>query len=304
MTHRSQQWLGWAAVGISTLLACVWSFWGIIENFHEGWFGLTLWENLRLMLIQYLFVPFVFVAAASIGIRWPRIGGSLFLAAGLAMAWRFRGASWFVVYVNIVGPLVLVGVLYWFGRPRPRRWAASVAVGLPLVTMVIFGAEPVYRVAGRIDDGDRLARHIMENGVDLIWAPAGPGWPKSGVAWEEAKRRCRYLSADGDSLAETPQDVWRLPTVEEAVRSQARHGQNCGGSWDATSGVASYQRTPDKESPLWDSHSQVIYWWTATEVDDREAYIIVYDGKIWPRQKRANWGYLGFRAVKDGVARP
>jgi hypothetical protein len=91
-----------------------------------------------------------------------------------------------------------------------------------------------------------------------------------------------------------------LPTVAEAVQSMQRHGQNCGGTWDAASGRASYERTPDKESPLWDVHSQVIDWWTATEVNDREALIIVYDGKVWPRPKRAHWGYLGFRAVKDG----
>ena len=29
---------------------------------------------------------------------------------------------------------------------------------------------------------------------------------------------CRYLAADGKSIAGTPQDIWRLPTVEEVVR--------------------------------------------------------------------------------------
>ena len=77
-----------------------------------------------------------------------------------------------------------------------------------------------------------------------------------------------------------------------------RHGQNCGGTWDESSRQTSYQRTPDKESPLWDTHSKVIYWWTANEVSDRDAYIIVYDGKVWPRPKHARWGYLGFRAVR------
>jgi hypothetical protein len=42
----------------------------------------------------------------------------------------------------------------------------------------------------------------------------------------------------------------------------------------------------------------VIYWWTATEVDAEQAYIIVYDGKLWPRRKEIHPGYLGFRAVK------
>lgn len=301
MTQRSQQCLGWLAVGLSAFAGCFWSFWGIIENFHEGWYSRSLWENLGVLFGQYLLVPVLFVAAGLTGIRWPRLGGVLHLAAGIGVAWFFHGAGWKVVDLTVAGPLVMIGVLYWFGRPRPQRWAAAAIVGLPLLTLVVCGAEPAYRVAGRIDDGDRSARRVADNGVDLIWAPAGPGWPRKGVDWKEARRRCRYLTANGASLAQTPQDVWRLPTVEEAVRSQARHGHNSHGLWDATRGTATYQRMPDKESPLWDMHSPVIYWWTATELNDQQAYIIVYNGQVWPRPKRARWGYLGFRAVKDGA---
>lgn len=88
---------------------------------------------------------------------------------------------------------------------------------------------------------------------------------------------------DGLALADTPQDIWRLPTVEEAVRSMTRHGMNSGGSWDAAHKRPIYQRTPDKESPLWNTNTKVIYWWTATEISDREAYIVVYNGQVWPR---------------------
>jgi len=79
----------------------------------------------------------------------------------------------------------------------------------------------------------------------------------------------------------------------------ARHGQNSGGAWDAEIAKATYRATPDKESPLWNVHSQVIYWWTATEVDEEHAYIIVYDGKVWPRAKQFSPAYLGFRCVKQ-----
>jgi len=78
-----------------------------------------------------------------------------------------------------------------------------------------------------------------------------------------------------------------------------RHGRNSGGVWDVKLASASYQTTPDKESPLWNPHSKVIYWWTATEVDDQTAYMIVYDGKVWPRKKKIHPGYLGFRAVRS-----
>ena len=96
-----------------------------------------------------------------------------------------------------------------------------------------------------------------------------------------------------------PQDTWRLPTVEEAVRSMAHHGQNSGGEWDAETAEVSYNTPPDKESPLWNVHSQVIYWWTGTELDDDRAYIIVYDGKVWSRAKQFGPAYLGFRCVRS-----
>ena len=66
------------------------------------------------------------------------------------------------------------------------------------------------------------------------------------------------------AVADTPRDVWRLPTAEEAVRSMHFRGTNSGGSWDPERARATYRRAPDKESPLWDVHSKVIYWWTAT----------------------------------------
>ena len=93
-------------------------------------------------------------------------------------------------------------------------------------------------------------------------------------------------------------NTWRLPTVDEAVRSMARHGHNSGGVWNTETDKATYEMTPDKESPLWNIHSQVIYWWTATEIDKEHAYIIVYDGRVWPRSKQFGPEYLVFRCVK------
>ena len=86
---------------------------------------------------------------------------------------------------------------------------------------------------------------------------------------------------------------------DEAVRSMARHGRNSGGEWDEENAKATYDTTPDKESPLWNIYSQVIYWWTATEASAERAYIIVYDGKVWTRTKQLRQDYLGFRCVKE-----
>ena len=86
----------------------------------------------------------------------------------------------------------------------------------------------------------------------------------AGGDWYEAQHACPYLSEDGLILTSTLQDIWRLPTVDEAVRSMALHGQNSGGGWD-----------------------------------EERVYIIVYDGEVWPRSKRFGPAYLGFRCVRQ-----
>jgi hypothetical protein len=301
MTTRNRQILGWIAVSVATALACFWAFWGIIENFHEGWYRDSVLGNIGLMLAQYLSPMLLFVAMGLIAIGWPRLGAPLHILVAVGAGWFFRNASLLLIAPFIVGPLVLLGFAYWFGRPRPLKLAIGILIGLPLFTVLAFGAEPALRVAHRIDDGNRGPVHIEADGVNLIWAPEGPGWPRDGVDWNEARRRCRHLTADGRTLADEPQNIWRLPTIDEAVRSMQRHGQNCEGRWDSAAKLARYTQTPDKESPLWDVYSPVIYWWTADEARDRDAYIIVYDGKVWPHAKHSHWGYLGFRAVKDAT---
>ena len=122
--------------------------------------------------------------------------------------------------------------------------------------------------------------------MTLTWAPEGPGWPREGIEWDEAVRRCRYLAEDGLSLAEVPQDIWRLPTADEAVRSMHRDGEHSGGQWDGRSPLPKYNVMPDKETPLWNVHSHVIYWWTGTEIDEERAYMICYNGQETRRMPR------------------
>ena len=289
---------GWLALGISTLVTCVWAFWGIVENFHEGWYFESLLSNLGLMFVQYLSPMLIFMAVTLLSIFWHRFGGGLHVIVALLAIWFFKAFSNAATFLIIL-PLIGLGLLYWFGRLEPRKLAATIAVGLPLLTLIIAGIGPAVRISQRIDAGDLQARLVHGNGVDLIWAPNGLGWPREGANWYEAQKRCEYLSEDGLTIVPTPQGIWRLPTVDEAVRSMARHGQNSGGVWDAEIREATYDTTPDKESPLWNLHSQVIYWWTATEVDEERAYIIVYDGKVWPRSKDFGPAYLGFRCVKQ-----
>lgn len=291
--------VGWFAVFLTTAAACFWSFWGIIENFHEGWYHTSLGMNLAMMLGQYLLPMMIFVAAGVIAVRWPIAGGLIHLIAAGWAAWHFRGASFLVVYVSIVSPLVLMAIGYCWGRPQPRRWAITTIVVLPLLTIVVCGAEPAWRVSTRWHDNHLGVRLIEGNGVRLEWAPSGPGWPDHGVSWIEAERVCRFLKSDGLELADTPQGIWRLPTVEEVVGSSCRHGRNAGGVWDSKTRTAQFDITPDKEPPLWNGYSKIIYWWTGSESESDQALRFCYNGHIMPLPKKIAYGYLGFRAVRQ-----
>ena len=289
--------LGWIAVAISTLITCVWAVWGIIENFHEGWYYASWPANLGLMLTQYLGPMLIFMVVTLISIYRPRLGGGAHGIVAVLAVWFFGAFSNAAAFLIII-PLAGLGLLYWFGRTQPRKVAVWIVVGLPLLTLVVAGIGPALRVSQRVDDGNLGIRYVEGNGVALSWAPDGPGWPKEGGTWYEAQQACQYLQEDGLALGAAPQDIWRLPTVDEAVRSMARHGQNSEGEWDADNAQATYEKTPDKDSPLWNVHSQVIYWWTATEIDAGKAYIIAYDGQVWPRSKDFGPAYLGYRCVK------
>lgn len=298
MTNTSAVWrqiAGWAALAVSTAIACFWAFWGSNENFHEGWYFTSIWQNLGLMLVQYLSPMLIVMLMSALALRWPRLALPLLLAAAVFVAWFFRRAHAAAVFLVI--PLVGLAVLFHFGRPEPRRWAWRCLIGLPLVTAIVCGAYPGWLAAHRFDDGNYGMRMVEGNGVTLVWAPQGPGWPESGVSWYQAMQNCANLTADGRALADSPQNVWRLPTVDEAVRSLVFRGRNAGGTWNAARQHAQYQTMPDKDSPLWKVHSQVIYWWTSTEADARRAYYISNNGGVLEVPKRLGVGYLAYRCV-------
>lgn len=94
-------------------------------------------------------------------------------------------------------------------------------------------------------------------------------------------------------------NVWRLPTIKEAIASQLLHGEDAGGQWDPENEKVIYTLSPDKETPLWDPHSKVIYYWTDTAASEGRAYIIVYNGGVFSRNIGNSLDYLSFRAVKD-----
>ena len=181
---------------------------------------------------------------------------------------------------------------------KKRKIAYLIVAGLPLLQIFGIGTFHYLRVINRYDDNNFNERLIKGNGIELVWAPQGPGWPDEGTTWSDAKNICAKLNEDGKTLNDSILKIWRLPTLNEAVRSMVHHGHNAGGVLDSISWKAAYTETPDKESPLWNLHLKTIYWWTSTEIDTKRAYIIVYDGGVWPRSKTLKAGYLNFRAVK------
>jgi hypothetical protein len=303
--ERKKSILGWIGVSLSLVISGLWAWWGAIENFHEGWYAETLWENLFMMVFQYLLFTIVFTVLALISLKWKKLGLALHLLTAGFCVWFFSGAGFQVLWLLIIIPFVLLGLVYYFGEPRPRKWAYKLIVALPLLIVMAITVPQGIKVSQRIDDGDLSARLVEGPGVALVWAPRGPGWPDGGVTWAEAQVICRHLSEDGTTVTESEQNIWRLPSADEAVRSMMLHGENAGGKFDPETGKAVYERTPDKESPLWIPHSRVIYYWTADSPTDNpnSAYIIVYHGGVFERAKERRYGYLSFRAVRDaGIA--
>ncbi|MEJ2599877.1 MAG: hypothetical protein P8Z00_16200 [Anaerolineales bacterium] len=171
--------LGWIAVGLSTAITCFWAFWGIVENFHEGWYYASWLSNIGMMFLQYLSPMLIFMAAALISIYWPRLGGSLHGIIAFFAIWFFHAFSNAATFFIIL-PLIGLGMMYWFGLPEPRKIAAFIVVGFPLLTLIFSGVEPSLRVFQRINDGNLNVRYVEGNGVALYWAPDGPGWPREG----------------------------------------------------------------------------------------------------------------------------
>lgn len=306
--QRRENLLGWVALGLGTLLACFWAFWGILENFHEGWWMPSL--ALRLIwTLAYLGPMLICILMNVVALHRPRIGASLWIAAGLAFSififGRMPGRATVGVVLSwlpLTLPLLGIGLLWCWGRPRPLKLAHLLVIALPLLTLLLWGLGPAMRVAQRQDDGDRGPRLVQGNGVRLLWAPQGPGWvvdARHACQWREAMDICAHLSADGTRLEETAQNRWRLPTVAEAVASLTRGGRNAGGVWNPEQQRCAYLVQPDKESPLWVVYAETIYWWTASVDGPDRAYRIACNGEVLSMPKERGMGTLGFRAVRD-----
>jgi len=368
---------GWIASLTMIALTTFWTYWGIAEMYHEGWWG--AWVN-RLPYLAPVAVCLVPTLAA---FRWPIVGGAVIVAFGIFGGWFFANiAIIFAAMVGIGALFIVHGILLrrsahpdggadssptrtaettnsdteavdTLNQPRRRQPAASapgpspwwrrnlrfvLALGLPFLTTVGVSAANLPIVLTRIDNGDRSAQLIKGNGLTLVWAPEGPGWnyrqPWGGYpSWQAvalygvepvgfddkpgygrradrtifataadmtATQLCRYLSEDGTEIQDTVQDIWRMPTTDEIVRSLARHGHNAGCRWDGNVPVpVDCEIRPDKESPLWSTDSPAIYYWTADEGGERDGVFVSYNGWVNATYKLGGNPRHSYRCVRD-----
>ena len=329
------------------MVTSLWTFWGVMEMFHEGWYAPFEW-------MFFLLPASLSLTVALIALTWPRLGGWLLIGTGIAFyAWMLVKAatnfglnpqvvlSWFPVS----GFLAFIGILFLLEARRtsvttstaPRWWRNLrylLAVGIPLLLGLGLASKQAIHLANRVDDSNYGTRLIPGNGVSLVWAPAGPDWGRS-VTWNQVAlygllplgfghksfghegrcnkdtnegcataldmqryNVCLYLSEDGSRLETSVQGYWRMPTTDEIVRSLVRHGENAGCIWEGQTGNQQCTVTPDKETPLCNPNSPIIYLWSADEANRDEAYYVTYHGAVWTSNKFVGLGSRGYRCVR------
>ena len=137
-----------------------------------------------------------------------------------------------------------------------------------------------------------------------------PGYGRPGEGYEPVlfatgedmarTNLCRYLGTDGTNLLEKPQDIWRMPTTDEVVRSLGRHGANAGCAWQGEfREQVACDILPDKESPLWSTDVPVIYYWTADFYNDSQGYFVAFNGTVNAAYKLGGNPRHGYRCVRE-----
>jgi len=144
--------LGWIGVLLTVVIAGIWAYWGANENFHEGWYSASIWENLFMLIVQYLLFTIIFVLLAVFALRWKWIGLILHIALGAFCMFFFTGANFSVVGLLIVIPLISLGLIYFFGDPKPKKWAYRLVLLVPLTIILIISIPQGIKCSHRMND--------------------------------------------------------------------------------------------------------------------------------------------------------
>src|SRR5262245_34295579 len=138
--------VGWSAVAFNLIASCLWALWAAVETFHAGWYSGLL--GLHLLWNLACFGPTLSALLLGLlGLRRPRLGGlaHLLLGGGCGFWLLFGGpTAWprvgLLRAVLMTGGCGVIGLLFWFGQPRPRRWAYHLTWGLPVAVALVSGA--------------------------------------------------------------------------------------------------------------------------------------------------------------------
>ena len=181
LNELKQKIPGYLAIGVLIALTTFWTYWGLGEAFHEGWWG--AWYN----PLPYLAPAAALLVLTIVGIRWPRRGGwAIIIAGGGIFVWWLVMSDLTatnVLRAFLLGGLAsLVGVLFLREARRQQRlksdgWTPPrqkwyrrnlqylLAIGLPLVVTIAVSIHWAPILLSRVDDGDRGTRLIEGNGV-------------------------------------------------------------------------------------------------------------------------------------------
>jgi len=184
---------GYLATALVIVVTTLWTFWGMVEMYYEGWWG--TWD----VRLPYLVPAAACLTLSLVAITWARAGGWMLVGiGGIFTAWWWGMAireglftpARLLSTFPVSGLVLFVGLLFliegrqrqWAeGRRRPEGWLQRylpyiLAVGIPGLVVLAVSIYWLPIVLTRLDDSYRGARLIEGNGVTLIWVPAGPGW--------------------------------------------------------------------------------------------------------------------------------
>jgi hypothetical protein len=161
--------------------------------------------------------------------------------------------------------------------------------------------------AGELLPGTNLSWNaIAFYGISPVGFGEKPGYEDLDANEVDMQRMglCRYLSGDGLSLMPEPQNIWRMPSTDEIVRSLVRGGENAGCTWDGQSSQADCQSQPNKDAPLWAPNTSLIYYYSGEAYDEGSAWYVpytgggTYGGVIGPQSKGGGNARHGYRCVR------